>query len=111
MWPTSLIFDYVSSFNYDEVAKLFPYITHRQRIILNDSILMIDSILKGISEATRLNRIEDITTYEYYGKFPLFCKEDKMFYFAAIVSYLMYKDFQVSYKIIDEEKYFLHIQW
>lgn len=115
MLPTTFEFENTSLFDYDEFQKLIPHLTTMQFLIIrNYCIHVINLILKGIYKETRKNKVEDTTAYAYRGCFPPFCKENKMFYLAAIISYLKYKGFQVSYETyetINEQKYSLYVQW
>lgn len=112
MRATTLNNEKISFFDYNEFEQLIPHLTTMQFLIVNNyCIRVINSVLKGLYKATRENKIEDITAYNYYGHFPSLDKENKIFYFAAIVSYLRCKEFQVSYTIIDEQNYLLRIQW
>lgn len=113
MFPTMFPdFSDIKNFDFDELRELLPHLTGRQQQILHDECIhRIQFILNQVNIATRENKIEDVTTYNYYGSIPFYLdKEDKKFFLATIISYFMFKDFHVEYKFF-ENHFSLGISW
>ena len=114
MWPTTFNFEDIKTFKYDDLKEILPYVTPEQHKLLNDYIIGdINFLLEECADEARKHKVTKKCQYNYYCHYPwtIDKKEDKLFYTAAIMSYLIYKGFEIVGKIFDEKYFFLTIEW